>query len=145
MFSAAGLRAVRAGTGSILFVYVLTHLLNHALGLISLEALAFGRTIFLAIWRNPISTTVLYGALLIHAVLALRSLYGRRSLHMPFWEAAQLMLGLAIPALLWEHVLGTRIAHAMFGINDDYPFVLAILWTLEPTAGIRQVCTLLIA
>ena len=55
------------------------------------------------------------------------------------------MLGLAIPALLWEHVLGTRIAHAMFGINDDYPFVLAILWTLEPTAGIRQVCTLLIA
>ena len=79
---------MRAGTGSILFVYVLTHLLNHALGLISLEALAFGRTIFLAIWRNPIGTTVLYGALLIHAVLALRSLYGRRSLHMPFWEAA---------------------------------------------------------
>jgi adenylate cyclase len=144
-FSAARLRAVRAATGSILFVYVLTHLLNHALGLISLEALAAGRVIFLAIWRNPVGTTVLYGAFVIHAGLALRSLYGRRSLRMPFWEAGQLILGLAIPALLWEHVLGTRVLHAMFGTNDDYPLVLSILWTLEPSAGIRQVCTLLIA
>jgi adenylate cyclase len=88
---------------------------------------------------------VLYGAFVIHAGLALRSLYRRRSLRMPFWEAAQLILGLMIPALLWEHILGTRLAHAMFGLNDNYPFVLAILWTLEPSAGVRQVCTLVIA
>ena len=128
-----------------LFAYVLTHLLNHALGLISLEALATGRTVFLALWRNPVGTVLLYGAFLIHAGLALRSLYRRRSLRMPRWEAAQLLLGLSVPPLLWEHVVGTRIAHAIIGTTDDYPLVLAILWTLDPGAGVRQISTLIIA
>lgn len=128
-----------------LFAYVLTHLLNHALGLWSLEALAAGREVFLAVWRNPIGTVVLYGAFVIHAGLALRSLYFRRSLRMPFWEAAQLLLGLSVPPLLWEHVVGTRIAYTMLGMTDDYPLVLSILWSLQPAAGIRQVATLLVA
>ena len=71
--------------------------LNHALGLVSLEALEAGRRVFLGLWRNPIGTPLLYGSFLIHAGLALRSLYRRRSLRMPGWEAAQLLLGLAIP------------------------------------------------
>ena len=128
-----------------LFVYILTHLLNHALGLLSLEALAAGREVFLAVWRNPVGTLVLYGAFLIHAGLALRSLYRRRSLRMPFWEAAQLLLGLSVPPLLWEHVVGTRIAYTTLGMTDDYPLVLSVLWTFEPTAGARQVVTLLVA
>lgn len=145
LFSAAGLRALRAATGSVLFAYVLTHLLNHALGLISLEALAIGREVFLTIWRNPVGTVLLYGAFLIHAGLALRSLYRRRSLRMPGWEAAQLLLGLSVPPLLWEHVVGTRIAHAMLGMTDSYPVVLAFLWALDPAAGLRQMSTLLVA
>ena len=143
--SGARLRALRAATGSVLFAYILTHLINHALGLVSLDALDAGRGAFLWLWRNPIGTVLLYGSFLIHAGLAMRSLYRRRSLRMPAWQATQLLLGLAIPPLLWEHVVGTRLAEAMTGTTDDYPHVLAILWALQPQAGLRQVATLVIA
>jgi adenylate cyclase len=145
LIPAARLRALRAATGAVLFAFVATHLINHALGLVSLDALSAGRTIFLALWRNPVSTVVLYGSFLIHAGLALRTLYRKRSLRMPRWEAAQLLLGLAVPPLLWEHVVGTRIAQSIAGSTDDYPQVLAILWVLQPGSGLRQVATLLIA
>jgi adenylate cyclase len=143
--SGAGVRTWRAASGSVLFAYVFTHLLNHALGLISLEALEGGRDAFLWLWRNPIGTILLYGSFLVHAGLAIRSLYRRRSLRMPAWQAMQLLLGLAIPPLLWEHVVGTRIAEAALGTRDGYPQVLAILWALQPAAGLRQVVTLVIA
>jgi adenylate cyclase len=136
---------LRAATGTVLFAYVLTHLLNHALGIVSLEALETGRAVFLAVWRNPIGTVALYGSFLIHGGLALRSLYRKRSLRMPGWEAAQLLLGLAIPPLLWEHLVGTRIASSLAGSSDDYAHILAILWSLQPEAGLRQVATLAIA
>jgi adenylate cyclase len=145
LIPAARLRALRAATGAVLFAYVSTHLLNHALGLVSLEALAAGRTVFLSLWRNPLGTVILYSSFLIHAGLALRSLYRRRCLRMPGWEAAQLVLGLTVPPLLWEHMVGTRIAQSLAGGTDDYPHVLAILWALQPDAGLRQVATLLIA
>jgi adenylate cyclase len=143
--SGARIRTLRAASGSVLFAYVFTHFLNHALGLISLDALEAGRDVFLWLWRNPLGTVLLYGSFLIHVGLAMRSLYRRRSLRMPAWLAAQFLLGLAIPPLLWEHVVGTRIAETMAGATDGYPQVLAILWTLQPAAGIRQVATLIVA
>jgi adenylate cyclase len=136
---------VRAATGAVLFAYILTHLINHAVGIVSLDALEAGRAVFLAIWRNPVGTLLLYGSFLIHGSLALRTLYRKRSLRMPGWEAAQLMLGLAIPPLLWEHLVGTRIASSLLGSTDDYAHTLAILWNLQPAAGLRQVATLTIA
>ena len=45
-------RRLRLGSGLVLLVFVLTHFLNHALGLVSLEALDAGRTVFLAVWRS---------------------------------------------------------------------------------------------
>jgi adenylate cyclase len=45
-------RAVRLATGLILLTYVATHLLNHALGLVSLAAAESGRELFLAFWRS---------------------------------------------------------------------------------------------
>jgi adenylate cyclase len=129
----------------VLFAYILTHLVNHALGIVSLDALEAGRAVFLAVWRNPVGTVLLYGSFLIHGSLAFRSLYRKRSLRMPGWEAAQLMLGLAIPPLLWEHLVGTRIASSLLGSTDDYAHTLAILWNLQPAAGLRQVATLSIA
>ena len=58
-------------SGLVLFSYVATHLANHALGLISLAAMDVGRDWFLAVWRHPLGTAVLYGALLVHIILAL--------------------------------------------------------------------------
>ncbi len=145
-YDAAGLlRRIRLAAGLVLLVYLATHLLNHALGLISLATMEAGRLWFLAFWRNPGGTLVLYGALTAHVALALWSLYQRRSLRMPAWEAAQLLLGLLIPPLLVSHVVGTRLAHAWFDTTDSYTRVVLALWAQRPDLGVRQALVLAIA
>lgn len=138
-------RRTRSVTGLVLFAYVTTHLLNHALGLVSLSAQEAGRVWFLALWRNPVGTTVLYVSLLSHLALALVRLFERRSLRMPAWETIQLVLGLAIPPLLIEHVLGTRLAYELFNVTDNYFYVELILWKFAPQLGLMQTAVLLVA
>jgi adenylate cyclase len=131
-------RRTRLVTGLVLLTYLATHLLNHSLGLISLEAMEWGRGWFLALWRNPVGTTALYGSLLIHFGLALWSLYQRRHLRIPLWEGLQLLLGLTIPPLLTVHAVGTRLTHEWFGVNDSYSLVVLTLWHASPLDGLRQ-------
>ena len=128
-----------------LFTYVATHLANHALGLVSLGAMEAGLGWFLWLWRNPLANLVLYAALLTHVGLALRSLFRRRHLRMPAWEATQLGLGLLIPPLLIQHVVGTRVAVLLFDVIDSYTRTLLGFWYLRPEVGLRQALLLLIA
>jgi adenylate cyclase len=131
-------RRLRLLTGLVLFAYVTTHLLNHALGLVSLDAMEAGRVWFLGVWRSPLGSLVLYGSLLTHVGLALWALYHRRTLRMPLWETAQLALGLSIPPLLIGHVFGTRIAWQLYGVEDAYSRVALALWALTPELGRKQ-------
>ena len=117
---------VRLVTGLVLFVYVTSHLLNHSLGLVSYQAMEEGRLWFLAAWRNPAGTTLLYASLLIHFVLGFWALYRPRRLWLPPAEATRVLLGIAIPVLLAEHVLGTRVANLIAGTNDTYAYVLLV-------------------
>src|SRR6266702_2679423 len=87
---AAWLRRTRLWSGIVLVVYLTTHLANHAVGLVSFAALEAGRGWFLLLWRNPLGTTLLYGALASHLVLALWSLYQRQCLRMSLGEAVLL-------------------------------------------------------
>ena len=140
------LRLVRLSTGLVLFLYVLTHLLNHTLGLWSLPALEWGRGWFLALWRNPVGTVMLYGSLAIHFLLALWAIYQhRRLLGIPRGEAAQLVLGLAIVPLLADHVLTTRLIHELFDTWDSYTYVLLVLWSDQPGRAVLQAVLLLVA
>jgi adenylate cyclase len=132
-------------SGIVLFSYVTTHLANHALGLISLAAMDSGRHWFLAVWRHPIGSVVLYGALSVHVVLALSALYQRRHFRLPKWEAVQLLLGLAIPLFLLSHIVGTRLAHVWFGAVDSYARLMLIYWVLRPDLGIKQAILLTVA
>ena len=131
-------RRTRLVTGLILLTYLATHLINHALGLISLEAMERGRAWFLALWRNPIGTTTLYVSLLTHFCLALWSLYQRRHLRIPLWEALQLTLGLSIPPLLSLHFVGTRMSHEWLGVDDSYALLVLTLWHVSPWDGFKQ-------
>ncbi|MES0139524.1 adenylate/guanylate cyclase domain-containing protein [Mesorhizobium sp. M0016] len=134
----AWLRNARLVSGLVLMAFVTLHFLNHALLLISLEAADKGRAMFLLIWRNPAGTLLLYGAVATHLVLSLLALYHRRTLAMPVREWAQILLGLSIPLLIAEHVVGTRAMHALYEANDTYEFVVRSLWTLTPQVGVRQ-------
>jgi len=139
------IRRLHLITGLILFGYLLTHLINHALGLISLDALEAGRRVFLLLWRNLPMSVLLYGAIAIHMALAYRALYRRRRLAMPVWEAAQIVLGLAIPPLLVLHVLGTRFAQEFLGVEDSYVYLLLIYFLYAPVLGVKQAAVLLVA
>lgn len=138
-------RQARLASGLILFSFVLTHLANHSLGLISLAAMESGRGLFLSLWRNPIGNTVLGGALLVHLGLAFWSIYHRRTLRMPLAEALQLILGLCVPLLLVAHTLGTLGASQAFGFRDTYTFLLHVFWNLRPDLAVNQTILLLLA
>ena len=138
-------RRLRLGAAFVLLTYVCLHFVNHALGIVSLDAMAAGRWWFLALWRSAPGTLALYGAIAVHGLLALWLLYERRTLRMPLWEAAQYGLGLALPALLVVHVVGTRIAWWRFGADDPYPRIVYFLWLQAPEHGARQALTLVLA
>ncbi|MBB3742147.1 adenylate/guanylate cyclase domain-containing protein [Rhizobium anhuiense] len=138
IFSERAIRRARLGSGLVIFIFVLLHLSNHAIGLISVSAADKAAHLFLMIWRNPLGTTIFYSAVLIHIALVLRAIYVRRSLVMPKGEMAQIVLGLMIPLLLLDHVIGTRIAHEFYGYIDDYEAVVSMLWIRNPANGLRQ-------
>jgi adenylate cyclase len=138
-------RRTRLITGLILLSYLSTHLINHALGLISLDMMEAGRIWFLALWRNPAGTALLYTSLLTHFSLALWSLYQRRHLRIPLWEALQLMLGLSIPPLLSLHFVGTRMQHEWFGVEDSYSLLVLTLWHASPWDGVKQTLLITVA
>ena len=129
----------------VLFCYLLTHYSNHALGLISLDAMEAGREYFVALWRNPLGTVVLYGALSSHLSLVLWNLFQRRNLRMPGWQMSQILLGLMIPPLLAEHIVGTRLLAEIYGIGDSYTYVVLVLWEFAPEKGLQQAIVLVVA
>jgi adenylate cyclase len=129
-------RTLRLASGLILLAYVATHLLNHALGLVSLAAAETGREVFVAFWRSVPATAAFYGALLLHFGLALAALYERRSLRMPWLEFARIALGFAIPLLLAYHMVQTRLAWELTGTEDNYRRIVASMWANDFT--IRQ-------
>jgi adenylate cyclase len=133
----------RLATGLALFFYVLTHNLNHALGLVSLSAMEAARLAFLAFWR-PLEPVLLLAAVL-HLAIGLRALFRRKSLRMPLLEGAQLALGLCIPPLIVLHVIGTSVAHALYGLDDRYAYVLWAIWTVSPELGAMQSIALAVA
>ncbi|WP_162820243.1 adenylate/guanylate cyclase domain-containing protein [Microvirga calopogonii] len=138
-------REIRLFTGLVLGAFLLTHFSNHALGLVSVEAMEAGRAWFNRLWRNPVGTVLLYGSVLTHFLLALLALYRRRTLRMPIREAAQLILGLSLPFLLIAHVVGTRIEWTLTGYDSSYLEVVRNLWIVYPAIGARQALALVIA
>lgn len=129
---------LRLWSGYILFFYVVTHLLNHSLGLVSLRVLEEGRHWFDFLWRNPAGQAVLYGSLFAHFLLALWSLYRRRALKLSRWEWVQWTLGALIVPLGVVHVVGTRVAHALYDVAPGYPWVLGSLITVGWPGILRQ-------
>jgi adenylate cyclase len=146
MQGAVNLRRIRLASGLVLFAYVASHFLNHAMGLVSHSALAEGREVFLAIWRNPVGTLLLYGSILAHFLLALWALFQRRSFRgLSRGDWAQILLGFVVPPLIFIHVVGTRLANAWFGTEDNYDYVLLVIWVFAPFEGMLQVLALLAA
>lgn len=130
-------------SGAVLGLFILCHFLNHSLGLVSIGAMEAGRRTFGLIWQSVPGTILLYGALLLHFLMALDSLYRRQTLRMPVGEALKIIFGLSLPFLLIPHVVAARLEPALTGINVDYPAILRGLWSHSVNAT-RQAVALLV-
>lgn len=130
---------LRLLSGLVLFSFALLHFINHALGLISPEAMDAMQKIRMAFWRSAPGTVLLYGAMATHIVFVVRRFAKRRTLKMPVWEAMQWALGFLIPALIVKHLIFTRIASEIFDKPNNYGAVLSTMW---PGAALDQIALL---
>ena len=137
-------RRLRLISGLVLFTYVLTHLLNLVLGLVSFEALEAGRAVFLAVWRPLPPTLLLYASLLVHLALAYFAIFRRNSLAMPPLEALRYSFGVLIIPLAALHILGTRLMHEVYGVEDSYLYVVTAQWAVDPGYAVEQTLLVLV-
>lgn len=125
-------RQVRLACGLVLFAYLVSHFVNHALGNISLDALAAGVNIHTLFWQFPPVAFTFYTAVTVHAGLGIWALYERRQFRWKAIEPLQLVLGLSIPALVIAHIVGVRLGQTLYGHEKLYPQVFYAYWVFKP-------------
>src|SRR5258708_38142897 len=126
------LRQVRLVTGVILLAYLVSHFLNHALGNISMKALATGVYFHVRFWQFPPVGMLFYASCLVHTALGVWALYERRHFSWKAIEPIQLVLGLSIPAMVVAHIIGARLGQALYGHEKPYPHVFFAYWITTP-------------
>jgi adenylate cyclase len=127
-----GLRQVRLVSGLVLFAYLISHFLNHALGNVSMEALAGGVYLHTSFWQFPPVAILFYAACLVHTALGIWALYERRQFRWKAIEPLQLLLGLSVPMLVIAHIIGVRLGQTLYGHEKLYPQVLFLYWVSAP-------------
>jgi adenylate cyclase len=122
------IRDIRLFSGLAIGAFVTSHLINHALGLLSIEAMEAYRKVHSAIWQSPPGVLVLYGSFVAHFLLALYAVFQRSHLRLKIGSAVQLAFGLLIPLLLIEHVVGSRVVPYLFEFDATYYYAISFLW-----------------
>ena len=140
------IRRLRLISGLVMLAYVTMHLLNHAVGLISLETMENVLWYVFRIWTNRPAQLLLYSSFLVHYALALYALWQRRILRLRASEMSQLMLGFAVPLLLVRHVVVTRISDSFFHTDVGYyAYLLWVYFVRSPDHGFVQLLALVAA
>src|SRR5262245_58645556 len=124
-------RNLRLASGLVLFTYIAAHLINHALGLISLDTAEAGLELAIHVWHSLPGTVLLYGAAATHFLLALWSVYARRTFRLPPLELLRIALGFTLPVILIGHAANTRLAWELYGLSSDYNRVVTNLWLAD--------------
>ena len=130
--------------GGVVLCFVVMHLINHALLIGSVEFADQARRWLAVPWRTLPGTILLYGALSVHAGLALWTLYARRTLQMPLGEFLLLVMGLLIPDLLIDHAMAMRLTAPLRGVEPSYQLVLRAQWFDNPVMSLQQSVALII-
>jgi adenylate cyclase len=145
LFSWLIVRRVRLGSGLLLLLFVAGHLCNLALGLVSVDAMERWRSVLLTPWQTGPGQSLLLAAAIVHAGLGLASLASRHSLAMSRTDWVQLLLGLATPPLLVNHVVGLQVTSDLVArFNADYGYVLAVYWRYAPLFALQQLLVVVV-
>jgi len=132
---------LRLCSGLVLFLFALTHFLNHALGLWSLDAMAAAQRWRLAVTRSPPGTLLLALAVVVHLALALWRIARLKTWALPRAAAWQLATGALIPLLLMSHLFKGGVGPRQAGAIMSYPAMLGLLW---PGSAFTQTLLLLL-
>ncbi len=115
------IRRLRALSGIILFIYAITHLINHSLNVYSIELADFVREHYWQpIWKNSLGTFLLYGSLIVHIPIGFYSIASKKSFRLTAREWVQLTFPVLALLLLLQHILGGYILNRMFESNFGY-------------------------
>ena len=145
LFSRLIVRRIRLGSGLFLLLFVACHLCNLALGLVSVDAMERWRGALLMPWQTSFGQALLLAAAIVHASLGLASLASRHSLAMSRTDWVQLLLGLATPPLLLNHVVGLQVTSDLVArFRADYGYVLAVYWRYAPLFALQQLLVVVI-
>src|ERR1700746_499990 len=140
-----GVRQVRLVCGLVLFGYVTSHFLNHALGNISVGAMEIGIVYHTAFWQFLPVAILFYTAAFLHTGLGIWALYQRREFSWRAIEPLQLVLGLSIPLLVMFHVIGVRLGQTLFDHKKLYPQELYAFWVGRPDRAVQIAIVLVVA
>jgi adenylate cyclase len=127
MMQMPSIHNLRLGSGMVMWVYIASHLSNHALGLWSLAAAEQALRLAIVVWHSRLGTLVLYGAFATHLALALTGLYQRHTLRLPPQELLRIAFGLSFPLLLVGHAITTRVGYEWYGLLPEYQRVITSL------------------
>jgi adenylate cyclase len=133
-------RDLRLASGLVLLTYMVLHMSNHALGLISLDAAETGLALAVALWHSWPGSVLLYGAAGAHLMLAFLAIYDKHSLRLPPIEWVRIAAGFTIPTLLIGHLASTRIAFEFYDAAPHYSRIVAAIWASNGEA--RQLALL---
>jgi adenylate cyclase len=136
----------RLSSGLVMLAYLVTHLTNHAMGLVSLAAMEATLAWVSTLWSLPPLQLLLYGSFAVHFTLGLVGLWQRRTLRLPPIELLRIALGFAIPILLLRHVIAARPARVLFGTDlAHYSYFLWVYFVRSPASGLQQLTVLVMA
>ena len=135
---------LRLYSGLFIAFFLLLHLLNAGLGIVSLSAMdSFGNILF-RFWSFLPLAVLLYSAFIVHIGLMFFSLLRRRSLRMPAWNLLQFAMALTMPLLLIAHIAGTRGVYEFLDVYRNYTGVVSGLWE-NPQGVVKQYILLVVA
>lgn len=119
---------LRLWSGLVLFAYVTLHLINHMLGLWSLEVMERVQILRSTVTRSLPGQALLAAALVIHIGINLRDVVKKRAWTLRSWQTAQTVTGVLIPVFLFPHVVDMALPEYLWGVDVGYDYALPRLW-----------------
>jgi adenylate cyclase len=129
------LTRLRLFSGLTLFTFVVTHLANHALGLVSLDVMRAGQAVFFLVWHSLPGALLLALAALTHLSLVLYKQIVRPTLRMPWIEGLRVLLGIVTLLGLSLHatpMVLERLQLTGSGQPVSYPDFIGLLASGDP-------------
>ncbi len=136
---------LRLSSALVLLSFVIGHLLAHCFLIVSVEVADAVFNATMSVWLSRPGTVLLLTAFSVHYANALWSIYARHTLRLAPWQWVQAGLGLCIPLLILNHVMGTGVANRTLGVVSSYKSVLVSHWVAAPWhLGVQAAAVLVI-